>query len=135
MRSSFVRFILGLDIGTNSVGSAWIDLRDKTVRAAVSVFPAGVEQRDDKRGEPNGQARRGKRLARRLISRRAKRKWFLRKRLVELGFLPSDAADCQRLFERTDPWTLRSEALRRSLTRHEFGQVLSTLRSDVALRA
>ena len=53
--------ILGLDIGTNSVGSAWIDTDSKTIAMGVSVFPAGVEDSGDKRGEPKNQARRRQR--------------------------------------------------------------------------
>ena len=77
--------LLGLDIGTNSVGSAWVDTDARTIRMGVSVFPAGVEQSEDKRGAPKNQARRSKRSLRRSIHRRALRKWRLRELLVQVG--------------------------------------------------
>lgn len=49
------RHTLGLDIGSNSVGSAWIDRQTGRIVAGVSVFPAGVDESDDKRGEAKEQ--------------------------------------------------------------------------------
>ncbi len=43
---------LGLDIGSNSVGSAWVDTDEREVHLAVSVFPAGVDEQESKRGAP-----------------------------------------------------------------------------------
>ena len=37
---------LGLDIGTNSVGSAWVDTKKKDIQLGVTIFPAGVEDSD-----------------------------------------------------------------------------------------
>jgi hypothetical protein len=45
------RYALGLDIGSNSVGSAWFDRQTGEIVAGVSVFPAGVGESDDERGE------------------------------------------------------------------------------------
>ena len=50
--------VLGIDIGTESVGSAWVDLEASDFDFAVSIFPRGVEEGDDKRGAPKNQARR-----------------------------------------------------------------------------
>lgn len=44
------RHILALDIGSNSVGSAWIDQEAGRITVGTSVFPAGVEESEDKRG-------------------------------------------------------------------------------------
>ena len=63
--------VLGLDIGTNSVGSALVDLKAKTITLGVSVFPAGVEESEGKRGDPKNQARRKQRQQKRSIERRA----------------------------------------------------------------
>lgn len=38
--------LLGLDIGSNSVGSAWVDTDKKLIRMGDSVFPAGIEESD-----------------------------------------------------------------------------------------
>ena len=37
-----VKTILGLDIGTNSIGCAWVDLEAGTIELSVGIFPAGV---------------------------------------------------------------------------------------------
>jgi CRISPR-associated endonuclease Csn1 len=65
---------LGLDIGSNSVGSAWVDTETRIVEMAVSVFPAGVEESEAKRGNPVNQKRRAKRQQRRSLARRSRRK-------------------------------------------------------------
>src|SRR5438132_13833574 len=49
---------LGLDVGSNSVGSAWVDSDKREIVAGVSVFPAGVEETDTKRGDPKNKKRR-----------------------------------------------------------------------------
>lgn len=118
--------VLGLDIGSNSVGSAWVDAESKCVRLGVSVFPAGVNEEDDKRGAPKNQARRQKRQQRRNLDRRAKRKRLLTLFLIKHGLLPSDSGELQRLYER-DPWELRSKALNEPLSPHEFGRVVMHL--------
>lgn len=117
------RHTLGLDIGSNSVGSAWIDLKDKSVLAGVSVFPAGVDETEEARGAPNNQKRRAKRSLRRSLARRAARKRALRQLLTRHGLLPVGTLELQALFT-TDPWPLRREALRRPVTPHEFGRIL-----------
>ena len=113
---------LGLDIGTNSVGSAWIDTENKTIQLGCSVFPAGVEDSDTKRGAPKNQVRREKRGQRRNLFRRAKRKHQLRKFLVPKGWMPSEHEQNQWLS--LNPWKLRKEGLDRQLTPYEFGRVL-----------
>ena len=35
---------LSFDIGTNSVGSAWIDEENNHILTGTSIFPAGVEE-------------------------------------------------------------------------------------------
>ena len=114
---------LGLDIGSNSVGSAWIDTEERTVRLGVSVFPAGVDETEGKRGAPVNQKRRQTRSQRRSVVRRATRKRGLRILLGDAGLLPEDPAQLQALWDR-DPWVLRREALERELTPHELGRVL-----------
>jgi len=118
-----VRFILGLDIGSNSVGSAWVDTDKQEVHLAASVFPAGVDEQENKRGAPKNQARRQTRAQRRTIDRRAKRKRVLTRFLMEEGFLPCEPVGLQKLFD-LDPWALRRKALKEPLTPHEFGRIV-----------
>lgn len=123
---------LGLDIGTNSVGSAWVDTESKTIVLGVSVFPAGVEEREDKRGDPKNKSRRLARSQRRSIARRAKRKRQLRAFLIEAKLLPADPQQLSAIFfpttkveaEQWNPWRLRREGLERELSPYEFGRVL-----------
>ena len=117
---------LGLDIGSNSVGSAWVDLEKEEVRVGVSIFPAGVDETDTKRGTPVNQRRREKRSQRRNIARRAMRKRILRRMLTGHGLLPADEAGLRSLWE-VNPWDMRRAALSRELTPFEFGRVLTHL--------
>jgi CRISPR-associated endonuclease Csn1 len=114
---------LGLDVGSNSVGSAWVDTEKRVITAGVSVFPAGVEDSDTKRGAPKNQARRQKRSSRHSIRHRSERKALLRWLLTQAGLLPKEKAALDALFQQ-DPWALRRDGLRRPLTAHEFGRVL-----------
>lgn len=114
---------LGLDIGSNSVGSAWVDDETKNIRVGVGIFPAGVEDSQQGRGAPKNVARRQARSLRRNLARRARRKRALRRQLTEGGLLPTDPGELQRLIN-LDPWTLRRQALERELTPFEFGRLL-----------
>jgi len=115
--------ILGLDIGSNSVGSAWIDTEKEAVYLGCSVFPAGVEDSEDKRGAPKNQARRTCRGQRRQVARRAALKRRLRKILLEHGLCPKTPMEL-REWESNNPWQLRKRGLDYELTPHEFGRVL-----------
>ena len=115
--------ILGLDIGSNSVGSAWVDTGKQEVTCGVSVFPAGVEETEEGRGAPKNQDRRGKRSLRRSLARRSARKRAVRQLLTKGKLLPENAAELQALLS-TDVWELRRAGLERTLSPHEFGRVL-----------
>lgn len=115
--------ILGLDIGSNSVGSAWIDTERKEIHLGCSVFPAGVEDSDDKRGAPKNQARRTYRSQRRGVDRRAKLKRRLRGLLMDRGLSPTKGSEL-REWERQNPWQLRRRGLDYELSPYEFGRVL-----------
>ena len=118
--------LLGLDIGTNSVGSSWIDTKSKTVKIGVSVFPAGVEESEEKRGAPKNQERRSQRQQRRSIERRAKLKRRLRQYLIKKNWIPEDKDELQKWESSTElnPWLLRKKAIHEELDQYEFGRVL-----------
>lgn len=117
--------LLGLDIGSNSVGSAWVDTDSRSIAVGDGVFPAGAEiEPDGTRGPPINQERRAKRSLRRVLQRRAVRKRLLKLRLMELDLLPRDAQAFKELLQDSDPWQLRADALTRALSAHEFGRVL-----------
>ena len=112
--------LLGLDIGSNSVGSAWVDIDKQLMEMGISVFPAGVEEREDKRGAPKNQARRGSRSQRRSIERRAERKHQMRSFLIQQGWVDPDEKNWMGL----EPWILRRKGLKNELSPYEFGRVL-----------
>jgi CRISPR-associated endonuclease Csn1 len=116
--------LLGLDIGTNSVGSAWVDTEACTITMGVSVFPAGVEESDTKRGVPKNQARRASRSQRRSIERRADRKHRMRRFLLAHGWMPTDSRELKDWLDNLNPWMLRAAGIERELKPHEFGRVL-----------
>ena len=118
------KVVLGLDIGSNSVGSAWIDHETGKITVGVSVFPAGVDESDEKRGDPKNVKRRGARRTRITLARRAFRKRALRLRLMEVGLLPLNESDFKAILESTDPWELRNKGLTAALSPYEFGRVL-----------
>ncbi len=120
------RYVLGLDIGSNSVGSAaWILDRNEIV-LGVSVFPAGVEQSDRGRGDPVGRDRRTKRMLRRMLARRAARKRAVWRVCAQAGLLPATRAEMDALLQTATktPWQLRAEGLDRPLEAREFGRIL-----------
>lgn len=119
-----IRHVLALDIGTNSVGSMWYDGTTGAITTGTSIFPAGVDESEDKRGDPKNAKRRMTRRTRITLRRRAQRKRELRLRLIEAGLLPPTADAFKALLEQSDPWTLRREGLDRPLTPHQFGRVL-----------
>lgn len=119
-----VRHILALDIGSNSVGSTWFDHKTGAMTTGTSIFPAGVDEADDKRGDPKNAKRRMTRRTRITLRRRAERKRELRLQLIRCALLPPDAPAFKTLLEETDPWQLRRDGLDRPLTPHQFGRVL-----------
>jgi CRISPR-associated endonuclease Csn1 len=114
---------LGLDIGSNSVGSAWVDTEKGEIHLGVSVFQAGVEESEDKRGAPKNQARRQTRSQRRNIRRRAERKRELTRFLMDHDFVPREPKELQNLYEK-DPWQLRRKALTEPLSPQEFARIV-----------
>ncbi len=114
---------LGLDLGPNSIGWALVDDKDKhLIDCGVRIFPEGVDNFDTKKEKPRNEARRIARGMRRQIRRRADRKRRLRSALVQLGLLPENPDEQERLCE-TDPYVLRVRALDEPLAVHELGRV------------
>jgi len=116
--------LLGIDVGSNSVGSAWVDTDQHLIEMGVSVFPAGVEESQDKRGAPKNQARRMHRSQRRSIERRGERKHQMRSFLLEMAWMPTESCEQKKWLDEANPWLLRAEGLDRKLTPYEFGRVL-----------
>jgi len=116
--------VLGLDIGSNSIGWALLDNEEeKIVDAGVRVFQEGVN-RDTKGSEISKHAaRRAARSARRTRNRRNYRKDKLFRLLVRNGLLPQSKTELQNIFN-MDPYLLRAKGLDEKLAPYEFGRVL-----------
>ena len=133
---------LGLDIGTNSVGWAVIDVPDQddevgSVLALGSrVFPEGAE-RSGAALTTKAAERRQKRTMRRQVQRRAKRKSLIRQEFARLGLLPAEPTEFDDLMLLDPAALLERSANGEALTLREIGRVLywySTRRGFLSLR-
>ncbi len=127
-------YILGLDLGTNSIGWAMLAMDPETgepcgfadTSAAnhppmgVRVFEVGI---DDKTEEPLNAKRRMARSMRRNHARRNARRRRVRQLLAEAGLLPADRDAFDQLMHE-NPYELRARALIGALTPHELGRAL-----------
>ncbi|HHI80344.1 MAG TPA: type II CRISPR RNA-guided endonuclease Cas9, partial [Planctomycetes bacterium] len=143
--------LLGLDLGTNSIGWALLALDEDSsptgiLASGVRVFPAGVDGDFEKgREESRNSKRRSVRLARRQIRRRSRRKKKLYNLLAKSKLLPpadtSDPIEIHKKLLHLDgqlrlsfaishrnqqllPYLLREKALREALTPFELGRAI-----------
>lgn len=121
--------ILGLDLGTNSIGWALLEADkdlapQRLIDMGCRIFQRAVE---DKIPTPKNQARRNARLARRILQRRKRRKLRMLNFLISLDFLPRELAghaQPEKILNRLgDPYVLRAKALDKKLSPHELWRV------------
>jgi CRISPR-associated endonuclease Csn1 len=130
--------ILGLDLGTNSIGWALIDDKlNKIIGIGSRIFPVGVDNLGDGEGELSKNASRtGARGTRRQFFRRRLRKKVLLKELASLNMCPLNNEDfdnwkttkkfpTQELASwfALNPYELRHKALNEKLSLEEIGRV------------
>ncbi len=137
--------VLGIDLGTQSVGWALVDAPtvDGEIGSVVAmgsrVFPAGAETAGGKT-KTTAQERRGARSMRRQIARRRKRKNLLRHELARVGLLPVNRAEQDVLFVDTHEnqvAELIARAQRERVELYDLGRIafhLSTRRGFLSLR-
>ncbi|HIL26406.1 MAG TPA: type II CRISPR RNA-guided endonuclease Cas9 [Nitrospinaceae bacterium] len=121
--------ILGLDLGSNSVGWALLEEVDGEASSIIDIgsriFNKAVEE---KTPTPKNVKRRDMRLGRRVIQRRARRKQRMLNYLVSLDLLPKELQGNYNpegiLNGLGDPYELRDKALKEQLDRHELGRIL-----------
>jgi len=121
--------ILGLDLGTNSIGWALLGADNgkpnKIIDLGSRIFIKAVE---DKTPTPKNVKRRDARLARRVVQRRARRKQRMLNYLVKLSLLPQELQGHTQpeilLNSLGDPYQLRAKGLDHPLSPHEMGRVL-----------
>ncbi len=119
------KYRLGLDLGTNSIGWAAVELDEHgepcgVLDMGVRIFPDG---RNPKDGSSNAVKRRIPRGQRRRRDRYLKRRADLVEALVELGLMPT-AKDERKALERLDPYALRVRAIDHRLEPYELGRAL-----------
>ena len=117
--------ILGLDIGTTSVGFALIEQQEsnnsgKILRMGVRIFP---EARDPD-GTPLNQQRRDKRTIRRQLRRRRERRKSLNELLSSVSLLPKFNSLEWAVTMQLDPYQLRDKGLAAALEPFELGRAL-----------
>lgn len=120
-----MRYRLGLDIGSKSIGWCMIrlDSDDKPVaviRMGVRIFSDG---RNPKDGSSLAVTRRQARQMRRRRDRLLKRKSQMVSALTRLGFFPA-AIDDRKALANLDPYMLRKKGLDEQLTGPEFARAL-----------
>jgi CRISPR-associated endonuclease Csn1 len=121
--------ILGLDLGSNSIGWALLEEHDgkpdKIIKLGSRIFTKAVEE---KTPTPKNVKRRNARLTRRITQRRARRKLRMLNYLIKLNLLPSELANNPEpekiLNDLGNPYTIRTKALDQPLTPFELGRVL-----------
>lgn len=121
--------ILGLDLGSNSVGWALLEENNGEVNKIIDlgcrIFSKAVEE---KTPTPKNQKRRDMRLGRRVLHRRAARRQRMLNYLISLDLLPKELQGNhqpeQLLNELGDPYALRVKALDEQLSPHELGRIL-----------
>ena len=118
-------FRLALDMGTNSIGWALVDLDDEgrpsgIKKSGVRIFSDG---RDPQSGTSRAVDRRLARQARRQRDRYLRRRTQLIDALIEFGLMPA-GADERKELEKLDPYELRARALDETLMPYELGRAL-----------
>lgn len=122
---SKMRYRLGLDIGSTSIG--WCLIRLNTHGEPIAIIRMGVRIFSDGRNPKDGSSlavtRRLARQMRRRRDRLLKRKERMLSALTRLGFFPQDSVQRKELVQ-IDPYALRKKGLYEALTGPEFARAL-----------
>ncbi|MFQ5444188.1 MAG: type II CRISPR RNA-guided endonuclease Cas9, partial [Nitrospinales bacterium] len=117
-------FILGLDLGTNSIGWACIDANNEKVLGLGSrIFQEGVNRETKGKEISKNAIRRQARQSRKQYYRKRIRKEKLKIFLKNFGMFPDKKeGECE--FFKLNPYCLRKRGLDEKLTKWEFGRIL-----------
>ncbi|MBI4177949.1 type II CRISPR RNA-guided endonuclease Cas9 [bacterium] len=117
-------YILGLDLGTNSIGWACIDPGAKKVLGAgTRIFQEGVNRDTKGKEVSKNETRRMERQSRRQHSRKSQRRDYLKDCLRQNGMFPAKPEE-EAAFFKLDPYALRKRGLDEKLTKLEFGRAI-----------
>lgn len=118
--------VLGIDVGTNSIGWCLIEEGKRIIDMGVRIFPVGVKEDDyAKSGSEKSKnaTRRDARHARRTYDRYRQRRQLLEKSLTEHGMM----FDKKTSLTAKELYQLRRKGLDEKLEKEEFGRVLFLL--------
>jgi CRISPR-associated endonuclease Csn1 len=116
--------ILGLDIGTSSIGWSLIEENhQKIINTGSVIFQEGVNRSPVGKEESLNATRRNAKQIRRQKFRKKQRKMLLMKLLQDLAWCPTDLVQLQE-WQKLNPYELRALALDKPLTQLEIGRVL-----------
>ncbi len=134
---------LGLDMGTNSIGWAVLDVPSEegevgeVLAMGSRIFKAGAEVKGNT-VTTKARERREKRMMRRQIERRASRRRLLRSELIKVGMLPKGDDEFALLMDQDPAPLLATGMAKRKLELHEIGRVIywmSSKRGFLSLRS
>ena len=116
---------LGIDLGTNSIGTALIKLDGEGVPCGILHMGSRIftDNRDPKTGEAPAVTRRLARAMRRRRDRYLKRRGRLTQVLVKEGLFPKKDEERKQL-ESLDPYAIRAKALYEKVDPFEIGRAL-----------
>ncbi len=120
-----MRWRLGADLGTNSLGWTAVKLDDRDMPCGIIAAGSRIfsDGRDPKSGASLAVDRRAARAMRRRRDRFKQRQAALLKHLTLAGLFPADDTERNALAI-LDPFALRARALRESLPLHHLGRAL-----------
>jgi len=120
-----VKYRLGIDLGTNSIGWAAVQLNEKLSPTQLIDVGARIfsDARNPKDKSSNAAQRRGPRGLRRNRDRKLMRGLRLMNALIDAGLMPDKPQD-RKALEADDPWVLRALALDTPLSLHQVGRAL-----------
>ena len=121
-----MKYSLGLDIGTSSVGWAVLDLEKERIHdLGVRIFE---RPEDPQNGDSLAKPRRDARSARRRLKRRRQRLNYLKQFFIDQNILTKDQVeevlDPESDYNKLDVYALRSKALTEELTPEELLKVI-----------
>ena len=131
-----MKWRLGIDLGTNSLGWAALELREwdgelvpfRLMDCGSRIYS---DARNPKDKQSNAAKRRGPRGARKNRDRGKRRNARLMRQLIAFGLMPMDAASRKQLeggkgmpLQDSDPWMLRARGLNEALTANQIGRAL-----------
>ncbi len=123
-----MKYRLGLDMGTNSIGWVAVKLDEDgrpcgVLGMGVRIFPDGRKDSASGDGPSNAEQRRMARGQRRRRDRYLNRRADLMQALIDCGLMPTYEAERKSL-EKLDPYELRACALDMKLPAHHVGRAL-----------